>query len=347
MKPTLTSLLNEDTDAPMQMMEILYGSLVTQLLSTAAELGLADLVADGPRPVEELAEKTDTHPGALYRAMRALAGLGVFSETAPRTFGLTPLASTLRSDVDGTMRDIARTVGSPERHRSYGDLLYSVRTGKPSFDHVHGRPLWSYLLNNPAHAATFNDGMGNLARHVHAAAVEGVDLSGVETLVDVGGGQGHLVATILPHYPDLKAIVYDEPHVVKGAEPIIAAAGLTDRVELQGGDMAESVPSGGDAYVLSSILFSYDDDEARTILENVRRAMTPGGRLMVLEPIIPVGDTPHLGKMLDIVQLVLQSGGSRTETEFAALFESAGLRLADTKMMAPNSPTDLVTAVAA
>ncbi|HEX5493763.1 MAG TPA: methyltransferase [Mycobacteriales bacterium] len=347
--PTQSNALPRTPGAPppMQMMEMLYGALATQLISVAAEYGIADLLCEGPRPVADLAAGSGTHPGALYRVLRALAGLGVFAEVAPGVFGLTPLAETLRGGVSGSMKEIAQDVGGRTRLLAYAELSHSLRTGQPAFDHAHGMGMWPYLRDHPDEVALFSRAMGNLASQAHSAAFAVHDLSDVRCLVDVGGGEGHLVAAVLPRYPDLRAIVFDEPHVTRGADRVLADAGLTGRVDIVGGNVFEAVPEGGDAYVLSSILFSYEDEDAGTILTNIRRVLTSNGRVLVLEPVLSTGNDPHPGKLLDVCQLALHRGGVRTETEWLALLDSAGFRLAEMKRMWPSSPTDLIVAVPA
>jgi hypothetical protein len=330
---------------PMQMLEMLYGGLATQLLSVAAELGIADALAGERRDVDDLARRCGAHAGALYRTMRALAGLGVVTEAAPRTFALTPLGQTLRGDAPGSLRELARDVGGRTRLLAYSQLAHSVRTGQPAFDQAHGTSMWSYLQAHPQEVELFGKAMGNLAAHAHATAFSNFDLSGVRRLVDVGGGEGYLLATLLPRYPELAGVLFDEPHVVSGAARVLESAGVADRVEVTGGDVFSSVPGGGDLYVLSSILFSYEDTEARTILTNIRQAMDPAGRVLVLEPILPEGDTTHPGTLLDVCQLALHRGGVRGEADFAALFSSSGLRLAEARQMWPTGPTDLIVGV--
>lgn len=332
---------------PMQMMEMLYGALATQMISVAAELGIADLLADGPRPVDDLAAESKADPGALFRVLRGLASMGIFAEVSPRTFGLTPLAETLRTGVKGSMRWLAQEVGGRTRLLAYSSLVHSVRTGKPAFDEAHGTSMWAYLQSHPDEVALFGKAMGNLAAEAHSAAFSSYDLSGTKRLVDVGGGEGYLIAELLPHYPGMKAVLYDEPHVAVRAAQVFAAAGVADRAEIVSGNIFDSVPPGGDVYVLSSILFSYLDSEARTILGNIRKAMDPAGRILVLEPIIPDGDVPHPGKLLDVCQLALHRGGVRSQAEFSELFAASGLRLAQTREMWPTAPTDLIVAVAA
>lgn len=337
----------KDAPPPMQMMEMLYGSLATQMISVVAGLGIADLLADGPRPVEELAAASDTNPDGLFRLLRGLAGLGIFAETTPRTFTLTPLAETLRSGVPGTMKEIAMDVGGKTRLVAYADLEHSVRTGQPAFDHAHGISMWNYLQTHPDEVALFGKAMGNLASQAHSVAFRNYDLSDAQYLIDVGGGEGWLIAALAPHYPNLKATVYDEPHVAKGAAEVFTRAGIADRANAIGGDMFESAPEGGDVYVLSSILFSYDDDDVVKILTNIRKAMVPGGKVLILEPILPEGNDPHPGKLLDVCQLALHRGGIRTLAQWESVFGPAGLRLGETREMWPQGPTDLIVAVPA
>ncbi len=328
-----------------RIVQMCFGSLLTQLLGIAAELGVADLVAEEPRPVEDLARETSTQPDGLYRVLRALAAQGVFSEIAPRTFGLTPTASALRTGVPGSMRDLARYFGMPARNHAFVELLHTLRTGEPAFDDVHGTDWWSYLAEHPTDAAIFDNAMGNLARQVHAMALEACDLSDARLLVDVGGGHGHLVAALLGRYPELHALVFDLPHVVAGADKVLAEAGVADRAGTAGGDFFAAVPEGGDAYVLSMILHDWDDARAIAVLTNVRRAMSPRGKVIVVDAVIPEGDHPHTGKLIDIVMLALLPGRERTEAEFAALFSAAGLRHVETR--APASPTSLLVATPA
>jgi SAM-dependent methyltransferase len=193
----------------------------------------------------------------------------------------------------------------------------------------------------------FGKAMGNLAAEAHSAAFSAYSLAGTKRLVDVGGGEGYLIAELLPYYPDMTAVLFDEPHVAGRAAQILEAAGVADRVEIESGNLFDSVPAGGDVYVLSSILFSYLDPEVRTILGNIRKVMDPAGRILILEPIIPEGDTPHPGKLLDVTQLALHRGGVRSEAEFTKLFAESGLRLAEVRQMWPTAPTDLIVAVAA
>ncbi|MBF9134456.1 methyltransferase [Plantactinospora sp. S1510] len=335
------------TQPPIRMVQMLYGGLLSQLLAVAAELRLADLVTDGPVPVDELAVRTGSDGPSLHRVLRALAAAGVFTEVTPGTFGSTPLAETLRTDDRGSLRDLARLVGTTETHRTLAELSHSVRTGRPAFDRVHGADWWSYLDAHPELSETFHAAMGGAARQARAAAVEAYDLSDRRRLVDVGGGHGYLVAALLQRYPELSGVVFDRPEVVTGAGPVLAEAGVDHRAELVAGDFfGGRVPADGDAYLLSWILHDWDDERAVEILLTVRRAMPAGSELIVFDTIIPSGDEPHPGKLLDIVMLAQHTGRERTEAEFRALLTRAGLTLVEVRLL-PDTPTGVLVAVSA
>ncbi|WFE30118.1 methyltransferase [Solwaraspora sp. WMMD791] len=333
--------------APVRMYEMLYSSLVSQLLVAVADIGVADAFGSLEEHchVDELARRTGSDAAALYRALRALASVGVFTEVAPRTFRLTPLAATLRSDEHGSMRDLARYVGLPERQRAFGALAHSLRTGKPSFDQVHGTDWWTYFGARPELSALFNRAMGTMARMVNSATLEAHDLSDARRLVDVGGGKGLLVSTLLQRYPKLTAVVFDQPAVAAEAAEVLAAAGLQDRSECVGGDFFTSVPADGDVYVLSWTIHDWNDRDAIAILRNIRSAMREDGQLIVIDEVLPEGDAPHFGKFEDIVMLSLLNGHVRTEPEFVRLFEAAGLRHKETR--GTPAPTSVIVAVPA
>lgn len=334
------------TEAPhVEIMRILHAPLITQALVVAAELGIADLVAAGPRTVDDLAAQVGADPDALYRVLRALAGSGVFSEVAPRVFGSTPRAETLREGAEGSLRNWARLWGLPERQAAIGALMHSVRTGEPSFPHLHGISWWSQLASRPDQAAVFDAAMGDLARRLHAATVDAYDLSAVRQLVDIGGGRGHLVAALLRRYRELRAVVFDQPGVARRATEVLTEAGVADRARVVGGDFFTAVPAGGDAYLMSMILHDWDDAQSVSILANVRRAMGRHSELLVVDAIVPEGDSPHDGKLRDLIMLTLHPGRERTEAEFASLFERAGLRLRETREVAAS--TGLLVAVPA
>ncbi|ADP79389.1 methyltransferase [Pseudofrankia inefficax] len=329
-----------------RMIEFQDGLRLAHLLCAIAEIGVADAVPpDGAIGVAELAERTGTNPGTLYRALRAVASRGVFTEVAPATFALTPLAATLRSDAAGSLRDTFRLQGQPFIREAYAAIGHSLRTGEPSFEHVHGTSLFSYLRTRPEASQLFSDAMGNAARQVQRAALEAYDLSGARRLVDVGGAHGQLVAAVLARYPTLTGVVFDRPEVVPGAADVLRAAGVADRAELVGGDYLRSVPGGGDVYVISHVTHQLSDEDAVTVLTNIRAVMAPNARIVIIDPVIPDGDVAHPGKFMDITMMALTWGRDRTEAEFSDLFARSGLRHART--VALSAPSSVVVATAA
>ncbi|GAA3764981.1 methyltransferase [Salinactinospora qingdaonensis] len=336
------SLSGGDKSPAVRMYEMLYSSMVSQLLIVAADLGLADQVSLGPRSVADLAAATDTHPGALYRAMRALASVGVFTEVEPRVFGATALSETLRSDIDGSMRDLARYVGLPARQQAFAGVGHSVRTGTPAFDHVHGMSWWEYFAAHPELGTLFNRAMGTMSRRINSEVLASYDFADVDHLVDVGGGQGHLVALLTQRYRNLSAVVFDLPRVVPEAQEVVSRAGVSDRVRCEGGDFLESVPAGGDLYIISWTLHDWNDEDATQILRNVAQVLPRNGVLLVIDEVPPTDDSPHFGKFEDIVMLTLLNGHIRTEDELTPLFHDAGLRIREIRDTP--SPTSVIIA---
>jgi hypothetical protein len=302
---------------------MITGYWVSQMVHVAAKLGLADRLNDGPKTADELALATGTHARSLYRLLRALASIGVFSEGEGGRFSLTPLAETLRADVPGSQRaTVLMMVG--QFYDAWGDLLGSVRTGRPAFEALHGRRFFEFLGENPDQARTFDDAMSAFNDRKTTAMLEAYDFSGVSVLADVGGGNGSTLASTLRRHPEMRGILFDLPGVVGRAE--IRAAGLADRCRVIGGSFLDGVPDGADAYLLRHIVHNWDDERAVSILRNVRGVMGRGARLLVVERVIPPGNGPLFGKFMDLTMLVVHGGMERTEEEFRRLFEAAGLR---------------------
>ncbi|MDQ3809571.1 MAG: acetylserotonin O-methyltransferase [Chloroflexota bacterium] len=334
----------DDVPAPVALLRMMTGYWVSKALHVAAELGVADLLRDGPRPADELASACGAHPPALYRLLRALASVGVFTEGEGRRFALTPLAELLRSDRPDSMRALARMYGS-EQYRAWDGLLDSIRTGTPAFDRAFGASYFDYLARSPEAGAVFDQAMTGWTTQVADAVVEAYDFPASGTVVDVGGGRGLLLATILRARPNLRGVLFDLPHVVVGAQPLLAAAGVADRCTVVGGDFFASVPAGGAVYLLAQILHDWDDERCRVILANCRGAMRPDGKLLVVEQVLPPGDEPALGKWLDLHMLVLLTGRERTEAEYRALLGAAGFQLS--QVMPTTSGASIVEAVCA
>jgi hypothetical protein len=315
-------------EAPARMLGLLNAFLTVQALHVAADLGIADLLAAGPRPSAELAKASGTHPSALYRLLRALAGVGIFTEVEPKTFGLTPTAELLREDAPGSLRDMVLYLCDDVHWRTWGHLDHSVRTGRSAFEDLFGMSPWEYRIRHPESGTRFNAAMTSVVAQVAEVVAEAYDFSGLRTVVDVGGGHGGLLIAILRVNPGLRGILFDLPHVAEGAREHLEAAGLRDRCELVGGDMFEGVPQGGDAYLLWRVIHDWDDEHSVTILQNCRRAMRPEGRLLLVEEVVTPGDVPSYGKLSDLNMLASPGGQERTDEEYRALYRAAGFALA-------------------
>lgn len=310
-----------------QLQHLISGHWIAQAIGVAADLGVADLLANGPKSSAELAQATGSNPRALYRLLRALASVGVFTEVELKRFGLTPMAEPLRVDAPTSIRDRALQMCGDVSWRTWGQLAYSVRTGRPAFKHVHGMDPWEYRAQNPESDAKFNASMTSLVTQVAKAVADAYDFSGLHTIVDVGGSHGALLITILRSNPGLHAVLFDLPNVVEGAREPLRAAGVLERCDIVGGDMFKEVPGGGDAYVLSRVIHDWDDDRAVEPLANCRRAMQPHSKLILAEEVLPAGDMPSYGKLSDLNMLVSPGGQERTEAEYRALYYAAGFNL--------------------
>jgi hypothetical protein len=309
-----------------QLAEMITGYWVSQMVHVAAKLGLADLLAGGPKTADELATATGTHARSLYRLLRALASVGVFSEGDDRRFSQTPLSECLRRDVPGSQWAMAVMMGD-EHYHAWGDLLESVRTGQTAFDRLYGQPIFEYLGEHPEQAKVFDAAMTSIHGRETQAMLDAYDLSGVNVLADVGGGNGSNLIGILGRYPEIRGVLFDLPHVVERAVANLERAGLSGRCEVVGGDFFGAIPVKADAYFLRHILHDWDDERAGLILRNIRTSIPQGARLLVVEHVLPPGDEPSFGKLLDLNMLLLPGGVERTEDEFCRLYEAAGFRL--------------------
>ena len=322
--------------------QLVFGKCVSMALTVAAKLRIADRLTAGPKPIADLARETETHAPTLYRLMRALASVGVFAEDAGGRFAQSPMSEFLRTGVPGSLRGIADYCGSDWSWRAWGNLMHSVKTGKTAFDHTFGEPCFDYLAKHQDESAVFNEGMPGFTSKIAEAVAEAYDFSQFGTVVDVGGGHGIMLTTILKKFPKLKGVVFDAPHVAEGAKEPIRAAGLSERYTAEGGDFFKAVPAGGDAYLMKHIIHDWPDDMATTILKNCRMGVKPGGKLLLVELVIQPGNTPDLGKVLDLEMLVIPSGRERTEAEYAKLLAGAGWKL--TRVIPTKSPAQIVEA---
>jgi len=303
-------------------------SWMSAAVSAAATLGVADQLADGPRPVDEIAKAVDAHAPTLYRLLRACADFDLFTELDNRVFALTELGQALRSDRPHSMRGFARWVGEPADRYTWSDLVRSVRTGQSAFEGVHGQTVWDYMGSHPDVADVFNNAMTSAASQVVAPVVAAYDFGRFHRIVDVGGGHGALLAAVLKANPAARGVLYDQDDVVALAGPELARAGVLDRCEIVGGSFFDSVPEGGDAYLLSNIIHDWDDEHATKILANCRASMTMDGRVLLAEVVMPGKAEPApTVKLMDLNMLLLCDGRQRTEAEFGELFAGAGLAL--------------------
>jgi hypothetical protein len=311
------------------LVQMAVGKWVCQALKVAAELAVADVLGDSSAAVEVLALRTGANADALYRLLRALAALGVFEELPGRRFRNNALSTALRSDVPGSARPMVRWLGEEAAWHAWGAFEHSVRTGAAAFDHVLGASVFDYFGQHPATAAIFDEAMTSFALEAGAAVARAYDFSGVETLVDVGGGQGALLAAVADRFPGLRCVLLDRPEVIAGARKVLAATPHAGRIELRPGDFLLEVPAGADAYLLMHILHDWDDERCVRILANCREAMADGGTILAVEQVVEDGPRAAVAKLLDLEMLAMTPGGrERTGPEFAALFERAGLRLA-------------------
>jgi hypothetical protein len=297
--------------------------VVPLCLRAVCELAVADHLVDGPRTVEELAAATGTHAPSLHRALRALACKGIFTEVSPGRFGLTPMAQLLRGDHPLSVRDAYPLL--PADLVAWSRLDHTLRTGEAAFPHAHGVDYYDHLAADPTASARFDRSVHAQNRLVLRTLLSAYDWAGCGTVVDVAGGNGAFLAGLLARFRGLRGVVFDLPHVVAGAPEVLAAKGVADRCQVVPGSFFHTIPTGGDTYLLKTILHDWDDERAVAILRGIAAAMPSDGRLVVLEALLPDGDDYHVGKLLDLHSLVTVAGPDRGTAELEALFRAAGL----------------------
>jgi hypothetical protein len=319
------SIRNDSQKAELFLKQLFGGAWMTQAISVAAELGIADLLNNGPCSVQILAKQTETNCDALYRILRALASIGIFTEKSEGQFMLTETANLLRSDVSESQRCFAMLMGA-EFHGAWGELLYSAQTGEPGFERKFGAPAFRYMLDHPKRHAIYDKAMGGYGRVEVNTMMDAYDFSKVRTIADVGGGSGMLLSAVLNRYPQLHGILFDLPAVAERARTVFADPDLSDRVRIVGGDFFSSIPMDADVYILQHVIHDWDDRDAILILHNCRKAMNNDSRILLVESVIPPGNEPSFGKWLDLMMLLV-GGRERTREQYDQLFSTAGLRL--------------------
>lgn len=326
---------------PLELLEQIQGSILTQAIYVAAELGIADRLADGPLTAAQIAERVQAHPEATYRLLRLLASYSIFAERDDGRFELTPKADALRSDSPMSMRQIAVLMGHPIHWEDWSRLDESVRTGEPSMPKHRGMSAWDYFQANPEYGAVFFSGMGNMSDLETEPVVAGYDYSRFGKIVDVGAGRGTLLAAILRQAPSAKGVAFAIPSA-EDARQVLDQAGVADRCTVEEGSFLDGVPAGGDAYLLKHIVHDLPEPETLTVLKNIRKAINPKGRLLLAEFVLGKGNDPHPGKLVDLWLMLLVGGKERTAEQYADLFAAAGFRL--TRVVPTASPLSIVEA---
>lgn len=325
-------------------LNLTFGSLLTQALYVAAKAGIANQLKDGPKPVSALAAAAEMNEGALYRILRTLASTGTFTETEPRTFANTPYSEVLRPDVPTSMYNTAIFMGEEWHWRVWGNMMESAKTGKPAWGYTHGEEVFDYFAQNPRQAEIFNNTMTDISKGSAFATIEAFDFSGIETLADIAGGHGFMLSQILKANPGIKGILFDMPHVLAGADAILETEGVSGRVKKIPGDFFKEVPA-ADTYIMKHIIHDWDDEKSLMILNSINRAMIGNGRVLLVEVVVPEGNEPHYSKLLDLEMLVSPGGLERTAAEYAELFEKAGFKL--NRIVPTKSPFSVIEAVKA
>jgi O-methyltransferase domain/Dimerisation domain len=330
--------------ADLQILEMASAPFITQALYVAAKLGIADLLRDGPKTAGELAGATDTDERSLYRILRALASVGVFSETGNRTFVNTAASETLRSDAPNSTRYYVMFIGEEPHWRNIGHTMYSVKTGKPAWEHVHGVPCFPYLFNtNKELGEIFNRAMISFSHQDIAPVLNAYDFSDVGKVADIAGGYGHLLAAVLKKYPSTTGVLFELPQLIDRARAFMESTDVTDRVEFVAGDFCKEIPVRADVYLIKHIIHDWYDDTNQVILKNIRDNMPDKGRVLIIDAVIQAGNEPHLKKILDIEMLIAPGGVERTAEEFETLLNNSGFRL--NRIIPTASPNSILEAV--
>lgn len=327
---------------PVEMtMQLATGYVASSCLNAVTRLKIADLLANGPKPVADLASAASVNEDILYRVLRALASVGFFLESEPRIFANSPFSEVLRTDVPGSLWPMILWICDPLHYDVYRDMMPTLKDGKPGIEHRFKKPAFDVIFSNQEVAQVFNNAMTTFSALVIPAVLEAYDFSGIGAIADIAGGHGFVLTAILKKYPQMKGILFDLDHVVAGARQRIDEMNLADRVELVPGDFFKSVPP-ADAYVMKHIIHDWDDEKATTILKNCALHLKPGGKVILIEAVLSPGNEPNLGKWIDIEMFMMPGGKERTEEEFRDLFARAGLQL--TRIVPTKSPLWVVEA---
>ena len=336
--PELKQQQPQQTPPPQAILaQMTFGFIVSQAISVAAKLRVADYLKDGAKTIEELAVLTETHAPSLYRVMRALTSVGIFQKDEAGKFSNTPMSEFLRSDHPESLRGMAHMICDREHWHAHGNMLQSVKTGENGFEYTFGMPFFPYAAANPEVGQIFDDAMTSFSRGIANAVAAAYDFSDARTIADIGGGHGMLLSTILNANENARGILFDQPQVVAGAQ-------VSDRTEVVGGDFFTEIPVAANVYLMKNIIHDWNDEQSVTILKNLAKSAKSGAKLLLIESVVEDDDaTPSMSKVMDLNMLVNAGGKERTAKEYAELFEKTGFKL--TNVIPTPSPLQIVEAV--
>ena len=332
-------MLTKDNRFPPTLFQMATGYWLSQAIYVAAKLGIADLLENGPQSAATLAAATQSDARSLFRVLRALSSAGILSQMEEDSFALAQLGHALRSNITGSLRAAVVTIGEIH-YQACGELLHSVKTGAPAFNRVFAANLFEYLQQNPEAGVAFNQGMTDLASLLAHAVLLAYDFSGITSIVDVGGGEGKFLLSILELHPEMRGIVFDLPNWLCSTE---SSASGAERCSHITGNFFDSVPEGAEAYLLCGVVHDWNDEFAVMILRNCRKAMAKNGRVLIVETIVPETTSHSFSKLLDINMMVMTTGRERTKSEFHTLFEAADLRV--NRIVPTLAPQSIIEAI--
>ena len=332
-----------DQAAAYSLLDLIQGSVITQAISAAAKLGIADVLGDGPLPAEEIAKRVGSDPAATYRLLRALSGYSVFEVAPDGRFGLTPMAEALRDGAPDSMRGMAILMGHPLLWEDWGHLLGSVTSGEPNLPKLRGMGTFEFFMANPEYAGVFFQAFRNLSESETDPVLAACDFSQFGTIVDVGGGRGTLLAEILSRAPNSRGVLYDSEQTTADAPALFDAAGVSERVTIENGTYFDKLPAGGDVYVLKHTVHDFAESDCLAILKNVREAVPSDGKVLVIEYVLNENNERQLGNVIDLWLLLMLGAQERTLPEYTELFAKAGLKV--TRMIPTTGPMSIIEAV--
>lgn len=316
--------------------QMTFGFIISQAISVAAKLRIADHLKDAAKTADELAVLTETHPASLYRLMRALSSVGIFGRDADERFSTQPMGEFLRSDHPESLRGIAHMMCDREHWQAHGNMMQSVKTGENAFEYTFGKPFFPYAIENPHVADIFDDAMTSFTSGIARAVTDAYDFSQAATIADIGGGHGILLSTILEANENAKGILFDQPQVVAGAQ-------VPANAKIVGGDFFAEIPVEADVYLMKHIIHDWNDEQSAAILNNLAKSAKTGAKVLLIEGVVEEGDAPSLSKVMDLNMLVATGGKERTAAEYAELFAQTGFRLVNIHPTA--SPVQIVEAI--